>query len=190
MVYGPTDGQRAVERHGFTHEQGAEDPVNGSLAWPVGSVFISVVTTNPSILLGFGTWSQIAAGKFLIGVDTGTAAYDTVEETGGNGAFTHSSGGADTLTHTNNHSGAAVTSHSNHRHTAAVGFGTTAGADGNTWQQDVSPQSSLLVDEGSTALSHSVTQPSAHADHSVSGHTHDAHPLPPFFAVYMWKRTA
>jgi hypothetical protein len=28
-----------------------------SAAWPVGSVFISVVNTNPATLLGFGTWA-------------------------------------------------------------------------------------------------------------------------------------
>src|SRR5688572_30429684 len=32
---------------------------NPSAAWPVGSVFLSVLTTNPSVLLGFGTWEAI-----------------------------------------------------------------------------------------------------------------------------------
>ena len=94
MVWGIPDSQRAVERHFQTHMRGGEDEVLADAAWPVGSVFISVVATDPSTLLGFGSWTQIAAGRFLIGVDTGTAAYDTPEETGGNGAFTHTSGGA------------------------------------------------------------------------------------------------
>lgn len=51
--------------------------------FPVGSVFLSVVSTDPATLLGYGTWSAIAAGKVLIGLDSGDADFDTAEETGG-----------------------------------------------------------------------------------------------------------
>ena len=54
-----------------------------SACWPVGSVFTSVVSTNPNTLLGFGTWSAIAAGRVLVGLDSGDTDFDTVEETGG-----------------------------------------------------------------------------------------------------------
>lgn len=56
-------------------------------AWPIGSVFISVVSTNPNTLLGFGTWSAFGAGRVLVGRDSGDADFDTAEETGG--AKTH-----------------------------------------------------------------------------------------------------
>ena len=54
-----------------------------SAAWPIGSVFTSVVATNPATLLGFGTWSSIAAGRVLVGLDSGDTSFDTAEETGG-----------------------------------------------------------------------------------------------------------
>jgi len=54
-----------------------------ALAWPVGSVFIAVVSTNPATLLGYGTWSAFGAGQMLVGLDAGQTEFDTVEETGG-----------------------------------------------------------------------------------------------------------
>lgn len=55
----------------------------GSEAFPVGSVFIAVVSTNPATLLGYGTWSAFGAGKVLVGLDSGDTDFDVVEETGG-----------------------------------------------------------------------------------------------------------
>ena len=52
-------------------------------AYPVGSVYTAVVSTDPSTLFGFGTWSAFGSGRCLVGVDTGQTEFDTVEETGG-----------------------------------------------------------------------------------------------------------
>lgn len=58
-------------------------PVTGSQAFPVGSGFISFVDTNPNILLGYGTWTSVGAGKVLIGVDISDFDFNVVEKTGG-----------------------------------------------------------------------------------------------------------
>lgn len=42
--------------------------------FPVGSVYLATVATNPATLLGFGTWAARSAGLFLAGVGTGTDA--------------------------------------------------------------------------------------------------------------------
>ena len=58
-----------------------------ALAYPVGSIYTSVVATNPATLLGVGTWAAFGAGKVMVGIDSSDTAFDTVEETGG--AKTH-----------------------------------------------------------------------------------------------------
>jgi len=56
--------------------------INGH-TYPVGSIYTSVVATNPATLLGVGTWAAFGAGKVMIGIDSGDTDFDTVEETGG-----------------------------------------------------------------------------------------------------------
>lgn len=52
-----------------------------SLAYPVGSIYINAaVSTNPSTLLGFGTWEAFGAGKVIVGLDSGDALFDTLED--------------------------------------------------------------------------------------------------------------
>lgn len=70
----------------------------GGDPFPVGSVFISVVSTNPATLLGYGTWSAIGAGRVLVGLDSGDTDFDVVEETGG--AKTHTLTAAEMPAHT------------------------------------------------------------------------------------------
>lgn len=57
--------------------------VTMSQVYPVGSIYLSVVSTNPGTLLGVGTWSAIAAGRMLVGFKSDDTDFDTVEETGG-----------------------------------------------------------------------------------------------------------
>jgi hypothetical protein len=59
---------------------GGGNPID---AWPIGSVFIAVVSTSPATLLGGGTWSAFGTGRVLVGLDSGDTDFDTVEETGG-----------------------------------------------------------------------------------------------------------
>ena len=48
-----------------------------SHAYPVGSVYTSVVATNPATLLGVGVWTAFGAGKVMLGAGGGYTAGDT-----------------------------------------------------------------------------------------------------------------
>jgi len=58
-------------------------PPGGTEAFPVGAVYINITGTNPGTELGYGTWSQIASGRVLVGRDAGDTDFDVLEETGG-----------------------------------------------------------------------------------------------------------
>jgi len=121
--------------------------------WPIGSVFLSVVSTNPATLLGFGTWVQISKGQFLIGQDSSDPSFASAENSGGSKTHTHevdipnttSSGPNDTKVVNNNN------------------FGPTTNVASNSHNHDVNPA-------------------------TVTSTTNNN--LPPFFVIYIWKRTA
>jgi hypothetical protein len=59
-------------------------------SWPVGSIHISLVSTDPSTTIGYGTWALIGTGRVLVGIDSGDSDYDTARKTSGNKARTPS----------------------------------------------------------------------------------------------------
>jgi hypothetical protein len=57
--------------------------VVNALAYPVGAIYTSIVSTNPATTLGVGTWTAFGAGRVLVGLNASDSDFDTVEETGG-----------------------------------------------------------------------------------------------------------
>ena len=62
--------------------------------YPVGSIYISTVSTNPGTLLGVGTWVAFGAGRVLLGNGGGYVAGAT------GGAATHTLSVAEMPAHT------------------------------------------------------------------------------------------
>lgn len=165
----------------------------GGPAFPVGSVFLSVVSTNPATLLGYGTWSAIAAGKMLIGLDSGDTDFDTAEETGGSKTKTIaqanlpdiSTGAGTAHTHVQD-----AHTHIQDAHLHGIGTGTTDGSSGidtsTTSSTNKNTASATATNQNTTATNQNE---SAHT-HPLGGSGTALDVMNPYFVVYVWKRTA
>jgi len=140
--------------------------------YPVGSIYTNAaVSTNPATLLGFGTWSAFGAGRFMVGLDAGNAAFDTVQETGGS---------ADAIVVSHSHTATSSVSDPGHNHT--IGF------QNNTIDQNAG--SSALAKQGTSNTSTASTGISVSTSISTTGSSATNANLPPYIVVYMWRRTA
>lgn len=74
-----SDGNLVVNSITTTTQNGN---VDFDSMYPVGSIYLSLVNTNPATLFG-GVWEQIAKGRTLVGVDTSQDEFNTVKKEGG-----------------------------------------------------------------------------------------------------------
>lgn len=136
------------------------------MVYPVGAIYISTVSTSPKTLFGFGTWSQLK-NRFLVG------AGDTYDANATGGSATHKLTAAElpkqdgTITMHGTYAGtpiAAVTGVFNARSTVSNKY-MSGGTGTSTSSIDV-----IGYSNGGSGTAHNN--------------------LPPYLAVYMWKRTA
>ena len=136
--------------------------------FPVGAIYSATVSTNPSTLLGFGTWTAFGAGRVLIGAGTGGGATYTAGSTGG-------SKDAITVSHTHT----ATVTDPGHLHTQTEynqpGIGNAGGGGARVNSQTAN------TGTATTGISVAV---------STTGSSGTDANLPPYVVVYMWQRTA
>lgn len=166
--------------------------------YPVGSIYTSVNSTNPSELFG-GTWEPWGSGRVPVGVDTSDAYFNEPEKTGGSKwlqSHTHTLGN-----HTHSFSGSQQ-----HRHGPGSGswFQCGTGTGVSDGSSELSGSTNKLFGvkySGGSAGRPTVT---AYSTVTISGTTGgnngntsdhnqdkgDAANLQPYITCYMWKRTA
>ena len=132
--------------------------------YPVGSIYLSTASTNPSTFLGFGTWIAFAAGKTIIGNGGGFSAGAT-------------GGSADAIVVSHTHT--ATSTDSGHTHPNGVsGASSLSGAGSNP-----TPSSDNFTNTGTGNASITTTITSTGSSGTNAN-------LPPYIVVYMWTRTA
>ena len=152
-----------------------------NLVYPVGSIYMNINATNPATLFG-GTWEQLpdrfllGAGNSYIGGATGGEAAHTLTE-------------AEIPWHYHSFSG-TTDGNGNHSHT------------GNTLElrqtssYSYSNDAARPITSSATHYGLQITNDAGWHQHTYSGNTvgvggSQAHNnMPPYLAVYIWKRTA
>ena len=140
------------------------------LIYPIGSIYLSVNSTNPKNLFG-GTWIQWGSGRVPVCVNTSNSKFNSVEKTGG--AETH------TLTTSQ------MPSHSGHIPNASYAWGDAG-------------EATYVLDRNSGAVfQHATNRPYVlragnemclRSNNEGGNGAHNN--LQPYITCYMWKRTA
>lgn len=168
-----------------------------SALFPVGAIYMGTVSTNPATLLGFGTWTALAAGRMLMGA--GDAGYPAGTTGGSANAIVVSHSHTVTGTAASGGSHAHGVTDPTHTHLRVSGGGSEAvlrNDSGGGQSFGAGP----FLSQTQTTTNASATGISINADgahtHTVSGTTStdgvsatNAN-LPPYLVVYMWQRTA
>lgn len=155
-----------------------------AMAYPVGSIYISVVSTNPNTLFGFGTWVAFGAGKTLVGLNSGDTDFDTVEETGGEKAHTLTT--SEIPAH--DHGSASLTGGwSHHGDEGGSVVRSPYGIVGGTSMSGVYRPPNTAISASSSIKSMTINATHTHTSVGGSGSHNN---LQPYIVVYMWKRTA
>ena len=154
----------------------ASDYLLKSEVYPVGSIYISLNSTNPSTIFG-GKWEQIQ-GRFLLGVSRS----HPVNQTGGEAKHTLSI--------------QEMPSHQHNLKTTSNGSNyfsmLNADSAGGAWVGDTQFMLAAKRKVGSTVFDGTITTSNLMTgepiDNTGGGSAHNN--MPPYLAVYMWKRTA
>ena len=141
-------------------------------AYPVGSIYMSAIATNPASTFGFGTWVAFGAGRVPVGYDASDSAFNANEKTGG-------SADAIVPSHTHTASSSSSSTDSGHQHSIARGLG-ASGAGGDALLSGGGVQSGVGTANITTTTTTTITSAGVSAT--------DAN-LQPYIVVHMWKRT-
>lgn len=155
-------------------------------AFPVGAVFISVVSTDPATLLGYGTWQAFGAGRVLVGLDSGDTDFDTVEETGGAKTVTLTEAQIPSHTHVQNAHNHGITD-PGHQHDEGYRNTGTAGTAG---VQGASTANNANITNGIASKTTGITVNNATATNQNTGGGQGHNNMPPYLVCFFWKRVS
>ena len=175
-VVDPTDDQDAATKKFVLDNAGG---IALTDVYPIGSIYLSTSSTNPNTTFGFGTWSRVGAGRYIIDAPSGDAGATSTGT-----ALTNAENRA-VGQHTHTFTGDAMSDHG-HAEPEISGTWLKDGSGGislsgggarslediNTFMGSI-PGASAGTPTGTNANSGSVAGTNA-----------------PYISIFMWKRTA
>ena len=158
--------------------------------FPPGEIYVTYRDGNPSVLLGFGTWSRFSQGRVLVGADQFNPTFTPVGKIGGvSDVFLNTS---QMPFHGHAVPGQWVTTEQAGNHSHQVGFDYQSGGVVNAQSYVDSPNSDESTVYRNTSENgnhqHNVYIAGTNTEYEGGneGHTN----LQPYTVVNMWVRTA
>lgn len=172
--------------------------LQGSIMWPVGSIFMTVDARDPSVILGFGNWEKFAAGRVIVGTGTTTDTENdtrTVINEAKGGQYSVKLTEANTPAHSHKAEGLTVKEGGAHNHTVDLRVHAYALVNDNSWavpNGDIAGEEKRFQEtkgcattKGGGAHKHELEGSTA-----VFGEGGAFDIIPPFMACNIWKRVA
>lgn len=150
--------------------------------YPVGSIYMSTVSTNPATLFGFGTWEAMPAGRVLLA--QGKSSWGTTYNAGSTGGeATHQLTVGELPSHSHIASSNTTGEHS---HTFSINI---------AYHEQFFPYAdSISRGENKHGITSITSNPNGNHSHSITinntGSNQPHNNLQPYISVYMWKRSA
>ena len=143
--------------------------------YPVGSIYMSTVSTNPATLFGFGTWEAMPAGRVLLA--QGKSSWGTTYNAGSTGGeATHQLTVGELPSH--NHT---ASTNITGEHTHGYINGAQASGTKGDWDSDGARNTVQTTSAGNH--SHTIT-----VNNTGSNTAHNN--MQPYIVCYIWKRSA
>lgn len=165
---------------GKTPKWAALKTLLADIIYPVGAIYMTTNSANPSTIFPNTTWVAWGSGKVPVGVDTSDTSFNTVEKTGGE--KTHTLTESEMPAH--KHTGTESTSLGNTK----PQLGASATVSKETIIADftrTTEEVTVYGDAATTPANNTLT-----VDHGITAGGGQPHSiLQPYITCYMWKRT-
>jgi microcystin-dependent protein len=156
--------------------------------YPVGSLYMSTLATNPNVTMGFGTWTAHAQGRALVGVGNNGESSWTVGQQTGSEQHVLVTAEIPAHQHVNPQQTLNINSAGSHTH-PYIRLDSTFAFNGRGDSSGLVP-TGTIANNTSAAGAHTHTGTLASFSSNAVGSDQGHNNIQPSIGVYVWRRTA